>query len=51
MRLVRLIALALGLVPEHFDSLFDPPMIMLRPLHYQGRISAPEDGVFGAGVK
>ncbi len=34
MRLLRLLALALGLAPEYFIPYFEPPMIMLRPLHY-----------------
>lgn len=50
MRLLRLIALSLGLPPHYFDAQFDPPMVMLRPLHYSGTVSAPDDGVFGAGA-
>lgn len=50
MRLLGLLALALDLPPEHFFPYFQPePMVMLRPLHYQGRISAPERGIYGAG--
>ena len=42
-------ALALDLPAPYFHPYFEQPMLMLRPLHYQGRVSAPEDGIFGAG--
>ena len=41
-RLLRALALALGLPAEHFRASFDPPMPFLRPLHYAARASAPE---------
>ncbi len=42
MRLLRLLALALGLPPEHFHPMFTRPMLFLRPLHYAPRRSLPE---------
>ncbi|GAX75062.1 hypothetical protein CEUSTIGMA_g2506.t1 [Chlamydomonas eustigma] len=50
MRLLRLLALALDLPPLYFHPYFEPPMIMLRPLHYSGVISDPGEGIFGAGA-
>ena len=41
-RLLRALALALDLPPEHFRPYFDPPSPFLRPLHYAARVSAPE---------
>ena len=41
-RLLRALALALDLPPEHFTPFFDPPSPFLRPLHYAARASAPE---------
>lgn len=41
-RLLRALALALDLPPEHFRPFFDPPSPFLRPLHYAARASAPE---------
>lgn len=49
-RLLRLLALSLGLAPDYFDPAFDRPMVFLRPLRYSGRVSRPDDGVFGAGA-
>ncbi len=43
MRLLRLLALGLGLVPSWFDSRFDQPMLFLRPLHYDATVSHPSD--------
>lgn len=42
MRLLRLLALALDLPPEHFHPMFSKPMLFLRPLHYVARKSQPE---------
>ncbi len=42
MRLLRLLALALDLPPEHFHPMFTRPMLFLRPLHYAPRQSHPE---------
>eukprot|EP00798_Chlamydomonas_sp_ICE-L_P028005 gene28005-31102_t len=50
LRLIRLLALTLGLEATYFDSYFQPPMMVLRPLHYTAQISKPTDGVFGAGA-
>ncbi len=41
-RLLRALALALGLPAEHFRASFAPPMPFLRPLHYAARASSPE---------
>ncbi|GBF96785.1 adenine guanine permease [Raphidocelis subcapitata] len=49
-RLLRLLALSLGLEPAHFDRYFDPPMAFLRPLRYGPEASSPGEGVFGAGA-
>jgi hypothetical protein len=49
-RLVRLLALSLGLPPDFFEPSFDPPMVFLRPLRYSGRVSRPDEGIFGAGA-
>ncbi len=42
MRLLRLLALALDLPPEHFHPMFTRPMLFLRPLHYAPRQSHPD---------
>ena len=42
MRLIRLLALALDLPPEHFAPMFSKPMLYLRPLHYAPRKSDPK---------
>ena len=34
-RLLRLLALSLGLPAEHFQPHFSRPMVALRPLHYR----------------
>ena len=49
-RIVRLLALALGLPADHFDPLFKPPIVSLRPLHYSATPSQPDTGVLGAGT-
>jgi len=49
-RLLRLLALSLGLEAGYFDQFFTHPMLFLRPLHYEGRASAVEEGLFAAGV-
>lgn len=48
-RLVRLIARALRLPPDHFDADFRKPMAFLRPLHYSEEPSDPALGHFAAG--
>ena len=48
-RLLRALALALDLPPEHFRPFFDPPSPFLRPLHYAARASDPEQ-VPGLGL-
>jgi isopenicillin N synthase-like dioxygenase len=42
MRLLRLLALALGLAPDYFLPMFGRPMLFLRPLHYIPRRSQPD---------
>ena len=42
-RLIRLLALALGLEEDWFDDKFDMPIALLRPLHYSGRLSQPDE--------
>lgn len=49
-RLLRLLALSLGLPADHFDAHFTQPMLFLRPLHYAPRVSAPEEGLMAAGA-
>ncbi len=53
MRLLPLLALALGLPADYFLPFFTKPMLFLRPLHYSDLKSEP-DKVFymlGASVK
>jgi isopenicillin N synthase-like dioxygenase len=49
-RLLRLFAIALGLQPTSLDSYFSSPMMFLRPLRYAPIVSAPSEGVYGAGA-
>lgn len=42
MRLLRLLAMALGLEADYFHPMFSRPMLFLRPLHYIPRRSQPE---------
>lgn len=49
-RLLHLLALALGLEPSWFDDSFRQPIALLRPLHYSGRPSEPDNGIFGCGA-
>ncbi|EIE25730.1 oxygenase-like protein [Coccomyxa subellipsoidea C-169] len=50
MRMLRLLALALGLAPDYFLPMFGRPMLFLRPLHYIPRRSQPDQGIFAAGA-
>ena len=43
MRLMRLLALTLNLPPGFFTDRFQQPLASLRPIHYSGRISQPDD--------
>ncbi|CAM6118539.1 unnamed protein product [Calypogeia fissa] len=45
-----LIALALDLDGDFFQSVFTTPMVALRLLHYTAEPSRPEEGVFGCGA-
>lgn len=49
-RLLRLLALALGLPAEHFHPSFARPMLFLRPLRYAPVASRPDAGLLGAGA-
>lgn len=49
-RLVRLLALSLGLPQDHFDAAFNPSTAFLRSLRYSAEVSRPADGVLGAGA-
>lgn len=42
-RLLHLLALALGLEAGWFDDKFRQPIALLRPLHYSGRPSEPDN--------
>eukprot|EP00879_Flechtneria_rotunda_P019606 GHRR01020600.1.p1 GENE.GHRR01020600.1~~GHRR01020600.1.p1 ORF type:complete len:269 (+),score=76.30 GHRR01020600.1:898-1704(+) len=49
-KLLRLLALSLNLPAHFFEQYFTRPMLALRPLHYTAQVSAPSQGVFGAGA-
>lgn len=49
-RIVQLLALAIGLPEDYFDDKFDPPMAILRLLHYSKQKSDPDDGIFACGA-
>ena len=49
LRLVHLIALALGCPRDYFDVAFSKASTTLRPLHYSSDVSNPTHGLFGAG--
>ncbi|KAI8553793.1 hypothetical protein RHMOL_Rhmol05G0043600 [Rhododendron molle] len=48
----RIVALALNLEIDYFDrqEMLGKPIATLRLLHYEGRISDPVKGIFGAGA-
>ncbi|KAG9449108.1 hypothetical protein H6P81_009073 [Aristolochia fimbriata] len=48
----RIIALALDLNDDFFDKpeMLGEPIATLRLLHYEGRVSSPTDGIYGAGA-
>lgn len=48
----RIIALALDLEADFFDKpvMLDEPIATLRLLHYEGKMSDPSKGIFGAGA-
>ena len=50
MRVVRLIALSLGLPRDFFDPHFQEPMRFIRLLHYDRTQSEPGSGVFACGA-
>ena len=43
MRLMRMLALTLDLPRDWFVERFEKPLGSLRPIHYSGRISQPDD--------
>jgi isopenicillin N synthase-like dioxygenase len=49
-RVVRLIALAIGLQENYFDDAFSEPLAVLRLLHYAAEKSRPDEGVFACGA-
>jgi hypothetical protein len=49
-RLVRLVALSLGLPADHFVPSFTPPVTVLRPLRYAPVRSDPAAGLLGCGA-
>lgn len=50
--IARIIALALNLEEDFFDKpeMLGEPIATLRLLHYEGKVSNPAEGVFGAGA-
>jgi len=50
LRLVRLLALAIGLDENRFDADFDRPMAFVRLLRYAAERSDPAEGVFACGA-
>lgn len=50
--IARIIALALNLEVDYFDrqEMLGKPIVTLRLLHYEGRISDPVKGIYGAGA-
>ena len=49
-RLVQLLALAIGLPEHYFDDKFNPPMAVLRLLHYSNQKSDPSNGIYACGA-
>ncbi|PSC75554.1 Adenine guanine permease AZG1 [Micractinium conductrix] len=49
-RLLRLLALSLGLAADHFSPHFTRPMLFLRPLHYSAERSSEAEGLYAAGA-
>jgi isopenicillin N synthase-like dioxygenase len=50
LRVVRLIALAIGLPEDFFDASFTEPMAALRLLHYAAEKSQPDEGIYACGA-
>jgi|UniRef100_A0A8J9RZE9 isopenicillin N synthase-like dioxygenase len=50
LRVIQLLALAIGVDEHYFDSSFSDPLAVLRLLHYSGEPSRPEDGIFACGA-
>ncbi|KAL6974456.1 hypothetical protein U1Q18_028639 [Sarracenia purpurea var. burkii] len=50
--IVRIIALALNLEVDYFDQqeMLGKPLATLRLLHYEGKVSDPVKGIYGAGA-
>eukprot|EP01026_Neomeris_dumetosa_P051909 TRINITY_DN4578_c0_g1_i1.p1 TRINITY_DN4578_c0_g1~~TRINITY_DN4578_c0_g1_i1.p1 ORF type:complete len:337 (+),score=35.23 TRINITY_DN4578_c0_g1_i1:63-1013(+) len=49
-KMMELLALSLELPSQYFKPMFDHPIFSLRPVHYFGDVSVPEEGKFGAGA-
>jgi isopenicillin N synthase-like dioxygenase len=49
-RLMRLIALSMGLDENYFQPYFDDPITVMRAQYYTTVRSQPQKGVFAAGV-
>jgi len=49
-RVVRLLALSLGLEAKFFDEYFTEPLAVLRMLHYNSTMSDVSKGILGAGA-
>lgn len=49
-RLIRLLALCLNLEKDFFAKHFTKSMALVRLLHYNSVVSAPEKGVFACGM-
>ncbi|KAJ4951028.1 hypothetical protein NE237_027860 [Protea cynaroides] len=51
-KVARIIALALDLDADFFDKpeMLGKPIAILRLLHYEGRVSNPSEGIYGAGA-
>ena len=50
MRLVELVAIALGLPKFALHQYFSRPIQVMRLLHYSEKESRPQEGIFGAGA-
>jgi isopenicillin N synthase-like dioxygenase len=50
LRIVRLLALALGLPEDSFDASFTEPLAAVRLLHYSAEKSQPDKGIYACGA-
>ena len=49
-RLRKLVAQALDLPEDYFETIFTHPTFTLRPMRYPGEKSSEADGVFACGA-